>query len=92
MVYQKDWKNIREFHRIVKIGEYVDSLEYPDKTPQTTIDANRKKVKEDIIAGLRSKKFSKGKAEIDYHKEEMCIKDISCISFSKSRGVYRVRW
>jgi hypothetical protein len=92
MVYQKDWKSLKEIHRIFKIDEYVNGLEYPDEISQKTIEKNRAKIKDAIITGLRSKKFVKGKAEIDYDKDAMKIVDISSVCFSNSKGIYRVKW
>lgn len=90
--FKKPWKKLKEFHKIMKIKEYVDNLEYRKGTKQAKIDTNRDFIKKELIDGIKSKKFVKDKCEVIYDQENMMIMNIDCVMFNKKSGVYEIDW
>lgn len=90
VTFQKPWNKLKEFHKIMKIKEYISELKYNKKINKNKIESNKKKIIKDIIHGLRNKKFTKGKSEIIYDQNEMKILSIDCIEFNKKTGLYSV--
>lgn len=91
-VFQKEWKKLKEFHKIKKINEYVDALDYPKKLSVAKINKNKKYLTDEIIDGLKNKKFNKNKSEIEYDPEGMEITFISCVYYNKKTGLYEIEW
>lgn len=90
LMFKKPWSKLREFHKIMKIKEFVQNLEY--ETESENIDKNKKQIVEKIIDGIRTKKFGKNKSEIIYDPEQMMVTSISCLQYSKRSGLYKVVW
>lgn len=91
-VFKRQWNKLREYHKIMKIREYIDGLEYGKKAKEKHIAKNNKYLKDEICAGLRTKKFGKNKSEIVYDKEQMCIRSISSVYYNKKTGLYEIDW
>jgi len=84
MMFRRPWSKLREFHKIMKIKEFVEKLPYDKddegkKLKPDAIHKNKEKIVEEITLGLRSKKFVKGKNEIIYDPQSMSITSISCL-------------
>lgn len=92
MVYKKSWTKLREFHKIMKIKEYIDGLTFGKKCKQKDIDKNKKYLKQEICAGLKTKKFGKNKAVVDYDQDKMVITSITCLEYNKKTGLYEIDW
>jgi hypothetical protein len=97
MAYSIPWKKLQLFHKITKIGEYVDSLEYPKNVgkrviKQADIDSNREYLKKELCDGLKTKKYGKNKAEITYDNVAMSITAVTSIIFDKKTGLYEIDW
>jgi hypothetical protein len=90
--FSRPWMKLREIHRIMKIKEFVDTLEYHKKTKESKIMKNRDYLKNELCLGLKSKKFGKKKSVIDYHQESMLIVSISCIDYNKKTLLYEIDW
>ena len=91
-VFKRPWTKLREFHKIMKIKEFVDGLDYNKKPTQKNIQLNKKYLKEEICAGLKTKKFGKNKSEVIYDQEKMNILSISSLTFNKKTGLYEIDW
>lgn len=91
-VYKKPWTKLKEFHKIMKIKEFIDNLKYNKKLDQTIIAKNKEYLKKEICTGLKNKKFIKNKSEIIYDIEEMKITSISCLDFCSKKKLYEVEW
>lgn len=94
IVFKKPWNKLKEFHKIMKIKEYVDSLEYKEnkKNRKTKISNNREFLKEELCSGLKDKKFGKGKSEIVYDEENMLITSMSPIKYDRKSNLYKIKW
>lgn len=91
LTFKKPWCKLREFHKLMKIREYVENLNY-GKIGKKRIEENRRYIKEELCLGIKSKKFGKNKCEIIYDKESMSIKSISCLKFDSKTGLYKIDW
>lgn len=91
MTYGRPWNKLKEIHKIMKINEFVDALEYK-KTDIKKINRNKKYIKEEIIEGIKTKKFIKNKNTIEYDKDQMIIISIDCIDYNKKKGIYKIEW
>jgi hypothetical protein len=105
LVFRKPWAKLKEFHKIMKIKEFIEKMDYVrlDKTKKTSkqtplkelspevIAANKEQILNEIILGLRSKKFNKNRNEIVYDSVQMSITSISCIERNK-KGLYEIEW
>lgn len=89
-VFRKPWTKLKEFHKIMKIKEYVDNLKYSRKCTPKKINENREYLKQELSTGVKDKKFGKNKSEIEYDTEKMMIISISCLE--KKKGLYKVDW
>lgn len=89
--FNKPWNKLREYHKIMKINQYIDGLNY-GKINENKIIANKNEIKEKLIQGIKDKKFLKNKNTIEYDKEKMTITFISCLFFMKKEGIYKIKW
>lgn len=92
MVFKKPWAKLREFHKIMKIKEFIDGLTFGKKTATKDIVKNKAYLKEEICSGLKNKKFGKNKCEVFYDQEKMAITSISCLDINKKIGLYEIDW
>lgn len=90
--FSRPWNKLKEIHKCMKIKEFIDSLEYNKKVRASKITKNRAYLKEEICAGLKTKKFGKHKTIVDYDQENMNILSISCIDYDKKTHLYSVDW
>lgn len=90
--FSRPWAKLREIHKIMKIKEYIDNLEYNKKIKAAAMAKNRESIKREICLGLKTKKFSKHKSIIDYDQENMVILSISCIDYNKKTHLYEIDW
>lgn len=91
IVYKKPWHKLKEFHKIVKIQEYVEELHYKTGLDLKLIAKNKKKIIDEILEGLKTKKITKKKNTIEYNENEMKITYIPCIEKNR-KGFYIVEW
>lgn len=91
-VFKKQWQKLREFHKIMKIKEWVDSLPFNEKNTLGTVQENKDYLKTELCNGLKTKKFCKGKCKIIYDTEKMKIVSISSVVYNKKRGLYAIKW
>lgn len=92
MVFKKPWNKLKEFHKTMKIKEFVNGLVYGKIAKPKDIAKNREYLRNEICGGLKTKKFSKNKSEIMYDQDKMCIQSISSLSFNKKTGLYEIDW
>ncbi|ANB50658.1 hypothetical protein [Powai lake megavirus] len=92
MVYKKPWNKLKEFHKIMKIKEYINKLTYGEKINNIDMENNKEFIIKEIILGLKSKRFNKNKSEIVYDYEKMEITSISCLDYNKKKGIYEIDW
>ena len=92
MTFKRPWAKLKEFHKIMKIKEYIAQLPFKKKIKNKLIEENRNYLIDEISGGLRNKKFGKNKSEITYNLETMQIDGISCIGYNKKKGIYEVDW
>ncbi|AEX61712.1 hypothetical protein mvi_514 [Megavirus vitis] len=92
MVYKKPWNKLKEFHKIMKIKEYINKLTYVKKITNSDMENNKESLIKEIILGLKSKKFNKNKSEIIYDYEKMEITSMSCLDYNKKKGIYVIDW
>uniref|UniRef100_A0A6G6ACY1 Uncharacterized protein n=1 Tax=Borely moumouvirus TaxID=2712067 RepID=A0A6G6ACY1_9VIRU len=92
MVYKKPWNKLKDFHKNMKIKEYVNKLSYDKKVSKVDKDKNIQYIQQEILNGLKNKKFGKNKSEIIYNPDIMEITSISCISLNKKKGIYVIDW
>ena len=91
-VYKRPWNKLKEFHKIIKIKEFVDNLTFGKKCKPKEIEKNKKYLKDEICNGLKNKKFGKNKAEVTYDSQNMVIISISCLDYNKKKGLYEIDW
>lgn len=92
LVFKRPWSTLKNFHKIMKIKEFVHNLKYGPKVKPTDVEKNKSMLKEEICKGLSKKKFGKNKSEVIYDSKLMAITSISCLSFVKKTGIYEVDW
>jgi hypothetical protein len=92
LTFRKPWNKLREFHKLMKINEYVDHLHYDDKIGKKKVEKNKKYLKKYLCSGIRDKKFGKNKCEIVYDEKAMTIVSISCLIYDKKTGLYMIDW
>lgn len=92
MVFRKPWNKLKEFHKIMKIKEYINNLEFGKKAKSKDITTNKEHLKTELCDGLKAKKFGKNKAEIVYDHENMNILSIDCLVYQKKTGLYQIDW
>lgn len=92
--FSKPWKNLKEIHKMMKIKEFIDSLEYKKKYnhDEKSIIKNKERLKKKVCLGLKEKKFLKNKSDIEYDQEKMKIQSISCLYLDKKSGLYKIDW
>lgn len=84
LVFQKPWNKLREFHKIMKIKEYIDNLVIKKQ--------NKKYLKDELEKGLKEKRFTKNKSSVIYDSENMIIEEISCMIYNKKSKTYTIDW
>lgn len=90
-VFNRPWNKLREFHKIMKIKEFIDDLNFGNATFKNIIK-NKTYLRDEICSGLKLKKFGKNKSEIIYDPEKMVIKSIGCLYFDKKKNLYKIDW
>ncbi len=88
--FKKQWNKIKPFHKIMKINQFINDLNYGKKATEKDIIKNRKSIIKKLVDGLSTKKFCKNKNEIIYDPEKMTITSISCLHYNKRTGLYKV--
>lgn len=92
IVFKKPWNKLMEFHKMMKIKEFIDDLGYGKKVNKNRKIRNRIHLKREICNGVRDKKFGKNKSIVEYDPKNMVIESISCLIFDKRSGLYEVDW
>ena len=92
MTYKKPWRKLKDFHKIMKVKDYVNTLEYPDSISADDIYSNREKIIQEITEGINNKKFIKNKNGIIYDEANMKIESIGCLYFNKKKKIYYIEW
>jgi hypothetical protein len=92
MTFNHPWPKLKELHKIMKFTEFIDGLKYSSKITESKITKNRLYLKDELIDGLKNKKFLKNKNVIQYDQEKMVIKSIDCLSLNKKKGIYEIDW
>jgi len=90
LVYQRPWNKLKNIHKIAKIKEYINKLDY-EKVSDDIATKNKTELIEQLTEGLTTKRFVKGKSVVDYDQEAMIIIGISCVSANK-KGLYEIDW
>lgn len=91
-MFKRPWNKLREFHKIMKIKEYVDTLKFGKNADKQDIIRNKEFLKKEICDGIKNKKFGKNKSEVTYDEEKMVITAISSLDFNKKNGIYDIDW
>lgn len=88
--FKKPWQRLKDFHRLAKIKEYVDQLEYHESVKKSRIDRNRKKIMNRLEEAMKDKKFNNARknSQIVYDQNEMKIKIITCVEYDKKKKKY----
>lgn len=92
MMYELPWKKLKEFHKIAKFDEYVDSLIYDKKVPDKKRKKNRDMLKAELKNGMADKRYAKGKTVIDYNQKKMLIDSISSVYLDPDSNLYEIDW
>lgn len=93
LMFKKPWNKLKEFHKIMKIKEFINKwLPFDKRASFQQIEENIKYIEDEIIDGLKNKRFNKNKSEIEYDQERMRIISISCLSYDEKTGLYKVEW
>ena len=96
LVYSKPWIRLKEFHKVVKLKEFVDGLVYePRKSKpldEVKVAANREALKKQLISGIGEKRYGKNKTEIDYDVVGMRIRSIDGVVYRRKKCEYRIEW
>lgn len=91
-MYNKPWNKFRKVHKEIKIKQFVSELQYKHQTNQNKIKQNRKMILAEILNGLVTKRFTKGKSEIVYDREKLKIESISSLVYNKKTKLYEIDW
>lgn len=91
-IYSKPWNKLREFHKTIKIHQFVESLDYHKSISDTKIAKNQQMLKDELCAGLKTKKYNKNKSVIVYDIEKMEITSISALCYNKTKKMYEIDW
>jgi len=94
LVYQKPWQRLKDFHRLVKIKEFVDELEYPDDADESKVASNKKRILAKLDDAMKDKKFNNARknSQIVYDPKQMKITAITCLEFDKKKKKYRIEF
>lgn len=87
-LYMRPWTKMKEFHKMVKIKEFVNDLEYDAN--EKVVERNRLYLIKELCDGVKQKKFTKNRHVVEYDNVGMKILSISCLVHKK--GLYRVYW
>lgn len=91
-VFKKPWNKLREFHKTMKIKEFIKGLKYKKKVKPELIEKNKSYLYHEIVNGIKEKKFGKNKTEVIYDQDSMIIVSISCIYPNKKTNLYAIDW
>lgn len=86
--FNKQWSRLKEFHKIMKIKEYVYSLHH---NSQKNIDHQNALI-EQLCVGLKEKKFAKKKHQIVYDNVAMVIVNINVLHYNEDTQKYEINW
>jgi hypothetical protein len=93
ITFKRPWNKLKELHKIIKINEFADSLKYKKGTiSDEDKQKNIQYIKDEVIDGLKTKKFLKGGSVIEYDDQKMVIISISCVFYNKKKHKYCVDW
>ena len=92
IIYHSPWKKLKNFHKITKINEYIDSLAYNKNIDPKIINKNKENIKNELAKGMESKKFLKNKNEIIYDEKNAIIKSIDCLVYDNKSKLYYIEW
>jgi len=93
ITFDRPWAKLKEIHKIMKINEFIDGLKYePKKISTELIEKNKQHIKNEIIDGLRTKKFLKNKSVIEYDRQRLCITSITSLVYNKKKYKYDIDW
>lgn len=90
LAFARPWNKLKEVHRVMKITEFVDGLKY--KSNSKNPDKNRQYLKDELIDGVKTKKFTKNKNVIEYDEANMCITSMDCVYYNKKKHKYEIEW
>ena len=90
MMYSKPWDKLKEFHKIVKINEFIDGLVYSKNKSKSKILENKEFLKLELSNGIKNKLFKKDKNMVVYDIEKMAITSIDCLF--EEKGIYQIEW
>jgi hypothetical protein len=80
LVFQKSWAKLKDYHKMMKIKEYLTSLNPPPSSKILEILLKKFSIL------VHNKKFNHNAIEYDSHK--MCIVKIKCLKYIN--GKYRI--
>ena len=92
LTYTKPWNKLKDVHKMSKIKEFINKLEYGKKVKTNEIIQNKEHLIKTIYEGLKNKQFGKNKNQIEYDQENMSITSISCIDYNQKKGTYDIDW
>lgn len=93
VTFDRPWNKLKELHKIMKINEFVDNLEYKSaKISPEKIAKNKQYLKTELIDGLKTKKFLKNKSVIEYDQHKICIVSITSVFYNKKNSKYEIDW
>jgi len=81
-IYKKPWARLPEFHKIVKVKEYVLSLKIQDKKQKQQLYDN-------LVKGIKEKKLTK-KNNVVYDSDKGIITQINCVKFNEDKKIYEI--
>jgi uncharacterized protein (UPF0248 family) len=91
-IFKKPWEKLKPYHRIMKIREFINVLPYPRKITADAMNKNREHLQNEIIDGIKNKRFVKKRSNVSYNSDEMVIIGISCIVRNRKTGLYEIDW
>jgi hypothetical protein len=90
LVFKRPWPKLKEYHKIMKINQYINTLKYSESISERKREKNKKYLREEIIQGIKNKKFLKNKSQIEYDTSNMKIISISCLDYNKKTKLYEI--
>lgn len=90
-VFKKPWNKMQKFHKVMKIKEFVASLEY-QQIDNDVINTNRTYLINELISGIDNKKFNKNGSVVDWCMTNLKINSISCLDYNKKKNIYEIDW
>lgn len=89
ITFMKQWKNLKPPHKLKKIKEYINELDYDDGFDPEKIEKNRRALYNKMVTFMNEKKVGK-KNIITYDSAKMKITSINFICKRKD-GSYTIR-